>query len=130
MNLTPGKQYLLQVFMLDDRDGVNKDFPLQFKQVNWTGSFDNIDNTNPVTLIGSIPSITIGGNGVHQANGEIATVVFSIDPGYNGLLVDPQNGDGAINGMQLRQVPEPSALTLFSIGTVALVWWRRRSAKR
>jgi hypothetical protein len=130
VNLTPGTQYLLQVFMLDDRDGVSKDFPLQFKEVKWTGSFDNIDGSSPTTQIGLIPSITIGGNGVHQANGEIATVMFSIDPGYNGLLVNPQTGNGAINGIQLRQVPEPTALTLFSIGTATLMWWRRRSAKR
>jgi hypothetical protein len=129
VNLTPGTQYLLQVFMLDDRDGVSKDFPLQFKEVKWTGSFDNIDGSSPTTQIGLIPSITIGGNGVHVANGEIATIRFSIDPGYNGLLVNPQTGNGALNGIQLRQVPEPTAITLFSIGAAMLVGLRRRSAK-
>jgi hypothetical protein len=130
VNLTPGTQYLLQVFMLDDRDGVNKDFPLQFKEVKWTGSFDNIDGSSPTTQIGLIPSVTIGGNGVHVANGEIATIRFSIDPGYNGLLVNPQTGNGAMNGIQLRQVPEPSTLALLGIGSAVLVSWRRHAAKR
>jgi hypothetical protein len=125
VNLVSGKQYLLQVFMLDDRDGVSKTFPLQFQQVEWAGVFDNIDNTNPAVEIGYIPGITIGGNGVHVPNGEIATVRFSIDPGYNGLLVNTWD-NGAINGMQLRQVPEPSTLALLGIGGAALVWWRRR----
>jgi hypothetical protein len=126
INLAPGKQYLLQVFMLDDRSGVAKTFPLQFQQVEWAGSADNIDNTNPPTEIGFISGITIGGNGTHVANGEIATVRFTIDPGYNGLLVNTFN-NGAINGMQLRLVPEPSALMLLGIGSAALVWWRRRA---
>jgi hypothetical protein len=124
INLMPGKQYLLQVFMLDDRAGVSKTFPLQFQQVAWTGNFDQIDNTNPPTEIGYISGITIGGNGSHVANGEIATVRFSIDPGYNGLLVNTWD-NGAINGIQLRQVPEPSTFVLTGIGSMALVWWRR-----
>jgi len=45
--------------------------------------------------------ITIGGNGVTQASGEIATVTFTIDAGYNGLLVNSWD-NGAFNGMQLR----------------------------
>jgi PEP-CTERM motif len=127
VNLTPGKQYLLQVFMLDDRSGVNKTFPLQFQQVEWAGSLDNIDNTNPPTQIGFIDGITIGGAGTHVANGEIATVKVTIDPGYNGMLVNTF-GSGAINGMQLRQVPEPSTLALCGVGCAALLWWRRRAS--
>lgn len=126
INLTPGQQYLLQVIMLDDRSGVSKNFPLQFQQVAWTGNSDGIDNTNPPTEIGLIGGITIGGNGVTQANGEIATVLFTVDPGYNGLLVNPF-GSGAINGMQIRSVPEPSTLALLGIGGAALVWLKRRS---
>jgi hypothetical protein len=126
INLTPGTTYLLQVFMLDDRDGVSKTFPLQFQQVKWAGVFDNIDNSAPAAEIGYIDNITIGGNGVHQANGEIATVTFTIDPGYNGLLVNTWN-NGAINGMQLRQVPEPAALSLCGMACCALVWRRNRT---
>jgi hypothetical protein len=103
INLTPGTRYLLQVFMLDDRSGVSKTFPVQFQQVAWTGNFDQIDNTNPPVEIGYLDNITIGGNGVTQASGEIATVAFTIDPGYNGLLVNTWN-NGAFNGMQLRQL--------------------------
>ena len=89
----------------------NKTFPLQFEQVKWAGSADNIDNSSPPTQIGFISDITIGGNGVTQANGEIATVYFTIDAGYNGLLVNPWDG-GAFSGLQLRQVPEPTTLAL------------------
>jgi hypothetical protein len=122
INLTPGQQYLLQVIMLDDRSGIAKNFPL----VAWTGSADGIDNTNPPTEIGLIGGITIGGNGVTQANGEIATVTFTIDPGYNGLLVNAF-GSGAFSGLQLRAVPEPSTIAMFGIGGMALVWLKRRS---
>jgi hypothetical protein len=107
INLTPGTLYQLQVFMLDDRAGVSKTFPLQFQQVAWTGNFDQIDNTNPPVEIGYMQGITIGGNGVTQANGEIATVYFTIDSGYNGLLVNSWD-NGAFNGMQLRTVGLPA----------------------
>jgi autotransporter-associated beta strand protein len=103
INLTPGKQYLLQVFMLDDRANVSKNFPVQFQQVEWTGNFDQIDNTNPPVQIGFIDGITIGGNGTTQPTGEIATVQVTIDPGYNGMLVNTWN-NGAFNGMQLRDI--------------------------
>jgi hypothetical protein len=103
VNLVPGTLYQLQVFMLDDRSGINKTFPLQFEQVKWTGDFDNIDSSSPPTQIGFISDITIGGNEVTQANGEIATVYFTIDAEYNGLLVNPW-GSGAFNGLQLRQL--------------------------
>lgn len=101
VNLTPDTLYQLQVFMLDDRSGVSKTFPLQFQQVAWTGNFDQIDNNVAPTEIGYMQGITIGGNGVTQANGEIATVYFTIDAGYNGLLVNTWD-NGAFNGMQLR----------------------------
>jgi PEP-CTERM motif len=126
VNLVPGKKYQLQVFMLDDRGGVDKTFPLQFQQVDWAGNADQIDNTNPPMEIGYLDGITIGGAGVTHANGEIATVQISIDPGYNGILVNTWN-NGAINGMQLREVPEPATLVLFGIGSAALVWCRRRA---
>jgi hypothetical protein len=103
INLTPGTRYLLQVFMLDDRAGVSKTFPVQFQQVEWTGNFDQIDNTNPPVEIGYLDNIAIGGNGVTHATGEIATVAFTIDSGYNGMLVNTWN-NGAFNGMQLRQL--------------------------
>ena len=127
VNLLPGTLYQLQVFMLDDRSGINKTFPLQFEQVKWAGSADNIDNSSPPTQIGFISDITIGGNGVTQANGEIATVYFTIDAGYNGLLVNPW-GDGAFSGLQLRQVPEPATLALCCI--VSLVMFLRRNRSR
>jgi Dockerin type I domain len=105
INLMPGQQYLLQVFMLDDRPGIMKTFPLQFQQVAWAGNFDQIDNTNPPGEIGYIDGITINGNGVSaQANGQIATVFVTIDPGYNGLLVNTWN-NGAFSGIQLRSLP-------------------------
>jgi hypothetical protein len=126
VNLTPGTVYQLQVFMLDDRSGVFKTFPVQFQQVKWAGSADNIDNSSPATEIGYIDGITIGGNGVTQANGEIATVYFTIDAGYNGLLVNTWN-NGAFNGMQLRQVPEPATLTLCGMVGLAMIWRRNRS---
>ena len=107
MNLTPGTLYQLQVFMLDDRSGISKTFPLQFQQVKWAGNSDNIDNSSPATEIGYMQGITIGGNGVTQANGEIATVYFTIDAGYNGLLVNTWD-NGAFNGMQLRTVGLPA----------------------
>ena len=126
VNLTPGTVYQLQVFMLDDRSGVSKTFPLQFQQVKWAGSADNIDNSSPATEIGYMSGITIGGNGVTQANGEIATVYFTIDAGYNGLLVNSWDG-GAFNGMQLRQVPEPATLTLCGMVGLTLLWRRSRA---
>ena len=126
VNLTPGTLYQLQVFMLDDRSGVSKTFPLQFQQVKWAGSADNIDNSSPATEIGYLPGITIGGNGVTQANGEIATVYFTIDAGYNGLLVNSWD-NGAFNGMQLRQVPEPATLTLCGMVGLAMIWRRNRA---
>jgi len=103
VNLVPDTVYQLQVFMLDDRSGISKTFPLQFEQVKWAGSADNIDNSSPPTQIGFISDITIGGNEVTQANGEIATVYFTIDAEYNGLLVNPW-GSGAFSGLQLRQL--------------------------
>ncbi len=126
INLTPGTLYQLQVFMLDDRGGVSKTFPLQFQQVKWAGNADNIDGSSPPTEIGYLQNITIGGNGVTQANGEIATVYFTIDAGYNGLLVNTWD-NGAINGLQLRQVPEPATLTLCGMVGLAMVWRRNRT---
>jgi hypothetical protein len=126
VNLTPGTLYQLQVFMLDDRSGVSKTFPLQFQQVKWAGSADNIDNSSPATEIGYMSGITIGGNGVTQANGEIATVYFTIDAGYNGLLVNSWD-NGAFNGMQLRQVPEPTTLALCGMVGLAMIWRRNRA---
>jgi hypothetical protein len=125
VNLTPGTLYLLQVFMLDDRSGINKTFPLQFQQVNWSGNADNIDFTNPPTEIGFMSGLTIGGNGVTQANGEIATVLVKIDAGYNGLLVNTWDG-GAFNGMQLRIVPEPAAVSLCLLGLIGMACGRKR----
>jgi hypothetical protein len=125
VNLTPGVLYQLQVFMLDDRSGVSKTFPLQFQQVAWTGNADEIDNNNAPTEIGYLDGITIGGNGVTQANGEIATVLVKIDAGYNGLLVNTWDG-GAINGMQLRQVPEPATLALCGMACCAFALRRNR----
>ena len=126
VNLVPGTLYQLQVFMLDDRSGISKTFPLQFEQVKWAGSADNIDNSSPPTQIGFISDITIGGNGVTQANGEIATVYFTIDAGYNGLLVNPWGG-GAFSGLQLRQVPEPTTLALCGMVGLAMIWRRNRA---
>ena len=111
--------------MLDDRSGVSKTFPLQFQQATLTGNFDEFDSNVPPHEIGYISGITIGGNGVTQANGEIATVRFTIDAGYNGLLVNTWDG-GAFNGMQLRIVPEPTALTLLALGAIGMVCAGRR----
>ena len=72
--------------------------------MKWAGSADNIDNSSPAAEIGYMTGITIGGNGVTQANGEIATVYFTIDAGYNGLLVNTWD-NGAFSGLQLRTVP-------------------------
>ena len=107
VNLAPDTLYQLQVFMLDDRSGISKTFPLQFQQVKWAGAFDNIDNSSPAGEIGYMTGITVGGNGITQANGEIATVYFTIDAGYNGLLVNTWD-DGAFSGLQLRAVPLPA----------------------
>jgi hypothetical protein len=105
INLTPGIQYELQVFMLDDRVGVAKTFPVQFQQVEWTGNFDqlalNPDNSVVGSSIGFMPGVTIGGDTANK--GEIATVKFSIDPGFNGMLVNTWD-NGAFNGMQLRSL--------------------------
>lgn len=111
INLVPGQLYELQVFMLDDRSGVSKTFPMEFHQATFTGNVDETSNVDP-NAIGYISGISIGGNGVAQANGEIATVRFSIDPGFNGIFVNSWD-NGAYNGMQLRQIPEPTSLTLF-----------------
>jgi hypothetical protein len=109
INLTPGIQYELQVFMLDDRIGIAKTFPIQFQQVQWTGNFDELvrtvpgDNTSPAvgSVIGFVNDVTIGGDTVNK--GEIATVKFSIDNDFNGILVNTWN-NGAFNGMQLRSL--------------------------
>jgi hypothetical protein len=105
INLTPGIQYELQVFMLDDRIGVAKTFPLQFQQVQWTGNFDqlalNPDNSVVGSVIGFMSGVTIGGDTVNK--GEIATVKFSIDSQFNGMLVNTWD-NGAFNGMQLRSL--------------------------
>jgi len=119
VNLVPGVLYELQVFMLDDRSGISKTFPLQFQQTAFTGNFDELDSNVTSQEIGYISGVSIGGNGVTQSNGEIATVRFSIDPGYNGLLVNSWDG-GAFNGMQLRIVPEPTALTLCVVGLLGM----------
>jgi hypothetical protein len=104
VNLTPGILYELQVFMLDDRDGINKTFPVEFQQITFTGSADAYVPYDPAPpSLGYISGITIGGNGVTQANGEILTARFVIDPGYNGLFVNSWDG-GAFNGMQLRSL--------------------------
>jgi hypothetical protein len=104
VNLAPGTLYELQIFMLDDRDGIDKNFPLQFQQVIFTGSSDQFVPQDPAPPeLGYFEGITIGGAGVTQANGEIATIVFSIDEGINGIFVNSWNG-GAFNGMQLRSL--------------------------
>jgi hypothetical protein len=128
VNLVAGQLYELQVFMLDDRSGVSKTFPLQFQQTAFTGNFDELDSNVTSQEIGYLSGITIGGNGVLQANGEIATVRFRVDAGYNGLLVNTWDG-GAINGMQLRQlVPEPSSLLFTALAMTGLAMFRRRSS--
>lgn len=105
VNLTPGIRYELQVFMLDDRIGIAKTFPLQFQQVQWTGDFDNLvknpDDTVVGNVIGYMSGVTIGGDTINK--GEIATVRFSIDAEFNGLLVNTWD-NGAFNGMQLRSL--------------------------
>ena len=124
VNLVAGRQYQLQVFMLDDRSGINKTFPLQIQQAAFTGNADQLDGNVPAVEIGYISGITIGGNGVTQANGEIATINFIIDAGYNGLLVNTWD-NGAINGMQLRAIPEPSTLALCGLAGVGLALRKR-----
>ena len=47
INLVPAQLYELQVFMLDDRSGINKTFPLHFQQATFTGNNDQISNTDP-----------------------------------------------------------------------------------
>jgi hypothetical protein len=126
VNLMPGVLYELQVFMLDDRSGVSKTFPLQFQQTAFTGNFDELDGNVTSQEIGYLSGISIGGNGVQQANGEIATVLFSVDAGYNGLLVNTWDG-GAINGMQLRVVPEPTAIVMGALAAVGLACVRKRN---
>jgi hypothetical protein len=126
VNLTPGAFYELQVFMLDDRSGINKTFPLQIQQAAFTGNFDELDSNTPAVEIGYMPGITIGGNGVTQANGEIATLVFSIDAGFNGLLVNSWDG-GAYNGMQLRLLPEPTGAVIAGAAMIAAACKRRRN---
>jgi hypothetical protein len=107
VNLVPGQLYELQIFMLDDRSGVSKTFPLQFQMIQFTGESDQFvpvaEPDQQAAELGYIPDITIGGNGNTQANGEIATVTFSIDAPFNGIFVNSWNG-GAYNGMQLRSV--------------------------
>jgi len=107
VNLTPGQLYELQIFMLDDRSGINKTFPLQFQMIQFTGEADQFvpvaEPDQAAAELGFLSGITIGGNGVTQANGEIATVTFSIDAPFNGIFVNSWDG-GAYNGMQLRSV--------------------------
>ena len=82
VNLTPGILYELQVFMLDDRTGIAKTFPIQFQQVRWLGDVDHLDRNpdNSVigTVIGYMSGVTIGGDTINQ--GEIATVKFRTYP--------------------------------------------------
>lgn len=107
VNLAPGQLYELQIFMLDDRSGINKTFPLQFQMVQFTGEADQFvpvaEPDQAAAELGYMPGITIGGNGTTQANGEIATITFSIDAPFNGIFVNSWDG-GAYNGMQLRSV--------------------------
>ncbi|MGE3243383.1 MAG: PEP-CTERM sorting domain-containing protein [Pirellulales bacterium] len=126
VNLTPDVLYQLQVFMLDDRAGVSKTFPLQFQQTAFTGNFDELDGNVTSQEIGYISGITIGGNGVTASNGEIATVLFKVDSGYNGVLVNSWDG-GAINGMQLRVVPEPTSLLLLGLAGISLAAFGKRA---
>ena len=110
VNLSPGVLYELQVFMLDDRSGVNKpNMTFEVSQVAWDG-IDNhmVSGVTPVG-IGYFEGISIGGNGTTQANGEIVTAYFIIDSGFNGVTVNSWN-DGAFNGMQLRTVSLPGDL--------------------
>ncbi|MBA4106018.1 MAG: hypothetical protein C0485_09690 [Pirellula sp.] len=112
--------------MLDDRSGVSKTFPLQFQQAAFTGNADELDANMPAVEFGYMTGITIGGNGVTQANGEIATITFSIDDGFNGLLVNTWD-NGAFNGIQLRTVDStPGDLDFNGIvdGNDFLVWQR------
>jgi hypothetical protein len=104
VNLEPGQFYELQILMLDDRDFVDKNFPLQFQQVTFTGNNDEFVPMDPAPDdLGYMEGITIGGVGTTQANGEIATIRFSIDDGFNGIFVNTWN-NGAFNGMQLRSL--------------------------
>ena len=103
INLQPGTEYLLQVFMLDDRSGVDKTFPLQIQEAAFTGNYDQLDGNVPATEIGYMTGITIGGKGTTHASGEVANIRFTVDPGYNGLLVNTWD-NGAFNGMQLRSL--------------------------
>jgi len=54
-----------------------------------------------IYVIGFVNDVTIGGDTANK--GEIATVRFSIDSGFNGILVNTWN-NGAFNGMQLRSL--------------------------
>lgn len=128
INLVPGQLYELQVFMLDDRSGINKTFPMEFHQATFTGNADQTSNVDP-NAIGYISGISIGGNGVTQANGEIATVRFSIDAGFNGIFVNSWDG-GSYSGLQLRQIPEPTSLGLFGVALAGLAMGTARRTRR
>jgi hypothetical protein len=52
--------------------------------------------------------------------------VFSIDAGFNGLLVNSWDG-GAFNGMQLRLLPEPTGAVIAGAAMIAAAFKRRRN---
>ena len=125
----PGQLYELQIFMLDDRSGINKTFPLQFQMIHFTGDADEFvpvaEPDQAAAELGFMSGITIGGNGATQANGEIATITFAIDAPFNGIFVNSWD-DGAYNGMQLRSVTLPGDLDFDNDvdGHDFLVWQR------
>ena len=105
INLKGGYIYELQIFMFDDRGGMNKTFDLDFYQARFSGeptdncgSWDATDETS----MGAVTVANLGGAGTTP--GVVVTIQFTIDGGWNGLVIRPNSGDGFYSGIQLRQL--------------------------
>ena len=106
-------------------------FPLQFQQVNFTGSADEFVPQDPAPPeLGYMEGITIGGAGTTQANGEIATIYFSIDEGFNGIFVNSWDGGASTACSFVPFRPCWRLQRNGSVGPEDYDVWRETSARR
>lgn len=125
--LTSGQEYLIQVFVNDARGGRNSDYVAAFSNgvdALAPGNAAFAKHSNRDTVDGSTGEPS-GDYIIGRFTAVGTTQSFSMHGSTNGGTTFNSGGRSQINGIQLRAVPEPSALFLGSIGALALL--RRRT---
>jgi len=118
--LTIGQEYMLQIFGNDSRNGRHWDFETGFSDgVNnlayslsaGTAGRLSLSNRNPISGEGEPSGDYIIGTFIANA----VTQSFEINGSVDGFS-SYNTGRAQINGLQLREIPEPATLSLLALG--------------